>query len=82
MSRGGRDEYKRKMRNFSDVLPSPDSTQVAMQKSRAPPSLQDLVLAYETWDKIPWEAWQAFDVEMIEWKAKVRYGELHVLDRS
>lgn len=41
-----------------------------------PPCLQQLVLAYGTWDKIPPKAWQAFSAEMAEWKAKVRYGEL------
>ena len=46
-----------------------------------PPSLHDLVLAHETFDKITLEAWDRFDADMAEWKAKVRYGELHVPSR-
>lgn len=47
------------------------------ENSREPPSLQALVLAHGTFDKIPPKAWQAFNAEMAEWKAKVRYGELN-----
>ena len=48
-----------------------------------PPSLQQLVVDYGTWDKIPHEAWQAFDTAMAKWKDKSRYGELRdVVDRS
>lgn len=42
---------------------------------QAPPSLQQLVLAYGTYDKVPREAWAKFDAEMAEWKAKMRAGE-------
>ena len=49
--------------------------------SHKPPSLQALVLAYGTYDKIPLKAWQAFDAAMAEWQARARYGELNVVDR-
>ena len=58
---------------------------------RAPPSLQDLVLAHAVYDadgkqiggyeRITPEAWAKFDDEMRAWKAKVRYGEFPPLTK-
>ena len=45
------------------------------QRRIPPPSLQDLVLAHGTYDKITQEAWATFNVEMAEWKAKLWAGE-------
>ena len=50
--------------------------------SMEPPSLQALVVAHGTYDKIPQVAWRLFHTEMAEWQAKVRYGEFHVVDRT
>jgi len=50
-------------------------------QSRESPNLQNLVLEYGTWDRIPPAAWQAFHAAMTEWQAKIRYGEFHVSRR-
>ena len=50
-----------------------------MPESRDPPSLQELVKAYGTHDKIPQKAWATFHADMAAWKDKVRYGEFEPL---
>jgi hypothetical protein len=52
-----------------------DKQEEQRQARREPPSLQKLVLAYGTYDRITPEAWAKFDADMAEWKAKIRAGE-------
>lgn len=41
----------------------------------APPDLQELVVRFGTWDKIPREAWADYDSRLASWKTAKRYGE-------
>lgn len=45
------------------------------KRARAPPSLQDLVLAHGTYDMITSEAWAKFDSDMEVWKSRIRSGD-------
>jgi hypothetical protein len=46
------------------------------RKYPPPPNLEELILAWNGWDRVPESAWKEYGAAVEEWKAKVRNGEV------